>query len=58
MSDKFPYVDDKLVAALEKLFPDRLPDSASGLNMADVARLIGQQEVIRYLKKRLSIQEM
>jgi hypothetical protein len=58
MSSKFPYVDDKLVAALEKLFPDRLPDSAAGITVADVSRLVGQQEVIRYLKKRLKEQEM
>jgi hypothetical protein len=56
--DKFPYVDEKLVEALQKLFPDRLPDSPNGLTSGDIARLIGQQEVIRYLKKRLSTQEM
>lgn len=55
--DKFPYVDEKLVEELQKLFPDRLPDSASGITLGDIARLIGQQEVIRYLKKRLSVQE-
>lgn len=55
--DKFPYVDEKMVEELQKLFPDRLPDSATGITSGDIARLIGQQEVIRYLKKRLSVQE-
>ena len=43
----FPAVDEQLLKALAERFPDRLPEKPEG---ADLPRLVGQQDVIRFLR--------
>lgn len=49
-----PYVPPELVAYLEYCFPDRLPSQLLGL--PEVARRVGQQDVIRVLRLHLDSQ--
>ena len=44
-----PAVPPKLLAKLEESFPDKLPDGLT--TEAQIAQLIGQQDVIRLLRR-------
>ncbi len=50
-SDLIPGLSPALVEAVERLFPDRLPSKP--LAAEEVARLIGQQDVVRKLRAAL-----
>jgi hypothetical protein len=51
----FPYIPEELFKALEEAFPDRLP--ADHIETHHFAVLIGQQQVIRFLRARLALQQ-
>lgn len=52
---RFPSVSEELLQALEELFPDRLPDTPH-TPVTQVAALVGQQDVIRFLRKQFEEQ--
>lgn len=45
---QFPPVDEQVLKALEARFPDRIPATVVG--EGELGRLVGQQEVIRFLR--------
>lgn len=56
MSDKQPpLVDEKLVAWLEELFPNKLPSSI--LPHDDLIMLIGQQQIMAKLRSEVKRQQ-
>jgi hypothetical protein len=53
-NNKFPNVTKELLEALEKRFPDRLPDSP--LALEEYAQLIGRSDVVRFLRHQFNLQ--
>ncbi len=51
---KLPWIDPDLIKGLEEVFPNTLPDAA--ITTSELARLIGQQDVIRYLIRKMAEQ--
>ncbi|QDB71013.1 hypothetical protein bb8_p38 [Bordetella phage vB_BbrP_BB8] len=49
-SKQFPSVPEELLKALEEKFPNALPTSFENLTVIDVARKMGAQEVVNYLR--------
>lgn len=45
---QFPPVDEQALLALEARFPDRIPVAV--VSEGELGRLVGQQEVIRFLR--------
>lgn len=56
-NNPFPPVDVFLIEALERMFPNRLPEKVSDLMGQELARRIGQQEVINALRDVCHMQE-
>ena len=54
--EAFPFIPGDLFKALSEAFPDQIP-STHDLSQADFARLVGQQEVIRFLRTKFRLQE-
>lgn len=54
MSKSLPWIDPQLVEGLQRMFPNTLPDAA--ISTQDLARLIGQQDVIRFLLRKMAEQ--
>lgn len=51
---RFPPLDRRIVEALARLYPNKLPDNPE---KADISRLVGRQDVIRFLEGELEAQE-
>ncbi len=52
---EFPVVPPPLLSALAEKFPDKLPRDAS-LPPSEVGRLIGQQQVLDFLRRQMERQ--
>lgn len=54
MTEKnFPYIDEKLVEGLLRLFPNTLPVHSRDIELPELYRLLGQQDVINFLQLHL-----
>ena len=52
---EFPHVPPELLEALERVFPDRCPDSE--LSDADIRERIGECRVVRFIKRHFLRQQ-
>lgn len=52
-----PDIPDGLVDFLRQTFRDRLPSSIADATPSEIARRIGQQEVIRHLEQLYAVQQ-
>jgi len=54
--DKFPPIDEKLLEALDKLFPERTPEI--NMDMKEIYFRIGQRSVVRFLHEKFKNQNI
>ena len=54
---KAPPISRELLEYIQKVFPDRLPDSPPA-SVGEVAALVGNQQVIRHLKAQAEKQSL
>ena len=54
--EKFPPIDDKLLEALDKLFPERTPEI--NMEMKEIYFRIGQRSVVRFLHEKSKTQNI
>jgi hypothetical protein len=54
--DEFPFVDTKLVEALQRAFPDTIPNDIMTLSPREIGPLHGVQVVVRFLQAQAAEQ--
>jgi len=54
--DQFPHVNQELLQALDKLFPERTPEI--NMDMKEIYFRIGQRSVVRFLHEKVKTQNI